>query len=126
MPDGSKMDPLLAKAKPISDGGSTSAITYFRRGKRKIIKTKTAQQQLQLKREVRICERNNSADTKVSEEGGGGSAPGARTDSPAACDEDHGEAGCPLQPMQVNAGAEIHLQPVEDPTPEQGDAQRRL
>ena len=28
-------------------------------------------------RGVRICERNNSADTKVSEEGGGGGAPGA-------------------------------------------------
>ncbi|KFW67206.1 Oxysterol-binding protein-related protein 10, partial [Pygoscelis adeliae] len=30
---GSKMDPPLAKAKPISDGGSTSGITYLRRGK---------------------------------------------------------------------------------------------
>jgi len=27
VPDGSKTDPLLAKAKPISDGGSTSVIT---------------------------------------------------------------------------------------------------
>jgi len=27
VPAGSKMDPLLAKAKPISDGGSTSVIT---------------------------------------------------------------------------------------------------
>jgi len=33
MPAGSKMDLLLAKAKPISDGGSTSVITYLRRGK---------------------------------------------------------------------------------------------
>ncbi|GAB0176363.1 AN1-type zinc finger protein 5-like [Grus japonensis] len=28
----------------------------------------------------------------------------------------------PLQPMEANGGADIHLQPVEDPTPEQGDA----
>ena len=27
----------------------------------------------------------------------------------------------PLQPMQVNGGADIHLQPMEDPTPEQVD-----
>ena len=30
----SKMDPLLAKAKPISNGGSASVITYIRRGKK--------------------------------------------------------------------------------------------
>lgn len=30
MPAGSEMDSLLAKAKPISDGGSTSKITYVR------------------------------------------------------------------------------------------------
>ncbi|GAB0179552.1 AN1-type zinc finger protein 5-like [Grus japonensis] len=28
----------------------------------------------------------------------------------------------PLQPMEVGGGADIHLQPVEDPTPEQVDA----
>ena len=33
VPAGSKMDPLLAKAEPISDGGSASGITYLRRGK---------------------------------------------------------------------------------------------
>ena len=32
----------------------------------------------------------------------------------------------PLQPMEVNGGADIHLQPVEDPMPEQVDAQRML
>jgi len=30
---GSKADPLLVKAKPISNGGSTSVTTYLRRGK---------------------------------------------------------------------------------------------
>ena len=29
---GSKLDPPLAKAEPISDGGCTSGITYLRRG----------------------------------------------------------------------------------------------
>ena len=95
MPAGSKTDPLLAKAEPISDGGSASGITGLRRGEKTAV-----EQQLQPERGVRICERNNSADTKVREEGGGGGAPGSR--------------------------AEIPLQPVEDPTPEQGDAQRRL
>jgi len=28
----------------------------------------------------------------------------------------------PLQPMEVHGGADIHLQPVEDPKPEQVDA----
>ena len=32
----------------------------------------------------------------------------------------------PLQPMEVHSGADIHLQPMEDPTPEQVDAQRTL
>jgi len=33
---GSKMDPLLAKAKPTSDGGSASVITQLRRGRKKL------------------------------------------------------------------------------------------
>ena len=32
----------------------------------------------------------------------------------------------PRQPTEVHGGADIHLQPVEDPTPEQVDARRRL
>ena len=32
----------------------------------------------------------------------------------------------PLQPMEVHDGADIYLQPMEDPTPKQVDAQRRL
>jgi len=38
MPAGSKTDPLLAKAKPISDGGTASGITYLRRGKKTAVK----------------------------------------------------------------------------------------
>ncbi|CAM9274818.1 unnamed protein product [Bubo scandiacus] len=68
MPAGSKRDPPLAKAEPISN---------VKKGKKT-----PAQQLLQQKRGVRICERNNSADTKVSEEGGGGGAPGTRAEIP--------------------------------------------
>jgi len=32
---GSKMDPLLAKAKPISGNGNTSVITYIRKERKK-------------------------------------------------------------------------------------------
>ncbi|CAM9640766.1 unnamed protein product, partial [Bubo scandiacus] len=34
MSGGSKMDPPLAKAEPISDGGSASGITYFKSGEK--------------------------------------------------------------------------------------------
>ena len=78
-------------------------------------------------RGVRIRERNNSADTKVSEEGGGGGAPGAGAEIPLQpMVKTMVRQAVPLQPMQVHSGADIHLQPVEDPTPEQVDARRRL
>ena len=76
---------------------------------------------------MRICERNNSADTKVREEGGGGGAPGARAEIPLqSVVKTMARQPVPLQPMEVNGGADIHLQPMKDPTPERGDAQRRL
>jgi len=37
MPVGSKMDLPLAKAKPISNGGSTSGTTDLRRGRKKTV-----------------------------------------------------------------------------------------
>ena len=86
------------------------------------------QQQLQLERGERICERNNSADTKVSEEGGGGGAPGAGAEIPLQpVGKTMVRQAVPLHPMEVNGGADIHLQPVEDPMLEEGDVpQRRL
>ncbi|GAB0184620.1 hypothetical protein GRJ2_000927300 [Grus japonensis] len=115
MPAGSKTGPPLAKAKPISNGGSTSGITELGKGKKK--KTRD---QLQLERGVRICERNNSADTKVSVDGGGGGAPGARAEIPLQpMEKTMVRQTVPLQPMEVNGGADIHLQPVENPTLEQ-------
>ena len=81
------MDLPQSKAEPISDSGSSSVIKYLRRGK-KLPATATT-----VERGVIICDRNNSADTKVSEEGG---APGAGADYTAASGEDNEEAGCPL------------------------------
>ncbi|KAK4815981.1 hypothetical protein QYF61_010849 [Mycteria americana] len=74
--------------------------------------------QLQPERGDRLCERNNSADTKVSEGGGGGGAPGARAEIPLQ----HVVKTVvmhlvPLQPIEVH-GADIYLRPMEGPTPE--------
>ncbi|GAB0179334.1 acid sphingomyelinase-like phosphodiesterase 3b [Grus japonensis] len=114
MPASTKMDPLLAKAEPISHGGSTSGITQLRRGKK---------HQFQPERGVRRCERNNSADTKVSEEGGGGGAPGAGAEIPLQpVEKTMVRQAVPRQPMEVHGGADSHLQPMEDPMPEQVDA----
>ena len=62
-------------------------------------------------RGVRRCERNNSADTKVSEEGGGGSAQDAGAESPPLqlMMKTMVRQVVPLQPMDVHDGADIHL-----------------
>ena len=71
--------------------------------------------------------RENSADSKVREEGGGGGAPGARAEIPLQpVVKTMVRQAVPLQPMEVHSGADIHLQPMEDPMLEQVDAQRRL
>ncbi|GAB0178039.1 nucleoside diphosphate kinase 6 [Grus japonensis] len=67
-----------------------------------------------------LTEKNNSADTKVSAEGGGGGAPGAGAEIPLQpLEKTMVRQAVPLKPMEVNSGADIHLQPVEDPMPEQ-------
>ncbi|GAB0192859.1 epimerase family protein SDR39U1 [Grus japonensis] len=71
MPAGSKMEPPLAKAEPVS----ASVITELRR------KKTTVRESFCSRREEREDVRN-SADTKVSEDGGGGGAPGARAKIP--------------------------------------------
>jgi len=76
MSTGSKTDLLLVKAKLISDGDSTSVITYLR------MRKKPKPRQLQPERGMRICERNNSADSKVREAGEGGGAPGTGAQIP--------------------------------------------
>ena len=62
------------------------------------------------------CERNNHADPEVSEEGERGGAPGARAEIPLQpVVKTMVRQAVPLQPMEVYGGADIHLQPVEDP-----------
>ena len=76
---------------------------------------------------MRRCERNNSADPQVSAEGGGGGAPGAGAEIPLQpMGKTMVRQAVPLQPREVHSGADLHLQPGEDPTLEQGDARRRL
>jgi len=69
---------------------------------------------------VRTCERNSSADTKVSGEGGGGDASGTGAEIPLQpMEKSTVRQVVPLQPMEVNGGADLVLQPMEDPTLEQ-------
>jgi len=65
-PSSSKTDSLVAKAKPITDGGSASVITCFSR------EEKNCGEMAVRERSEKM--RNKSADTKVSEEGVGGGA----------------------------------------------------
>jgi len=76
---------------------------------------------------VRGCERNNSADTRVSEGAGGGGDPCTRAEVPLQLVvKIMVRQTVPLQPMEVHSETDIHLQPMEDPMPEQVHAQRRL
>ncbi|GAB0188849.1 acid sphingomyelinase-like phosphodiesterase 3b [Grus japonensis] len=112
MPAGSGMVQLLAWSEPVSDHGSTSVMVYLKRGE------KNHQEQLQPERGVRICERNNPADTKVIEEGGAGGAPGTRVEIPLQpLEKAMVRQAVPLQPTEDHGGADIHLQPMEDLTP---------
>jgi len=73
-----------------------------------------------------MYERNNSSDTKVSEEGGRGGTPGTGAEIPLqSVVKTMSETGCPLQPMDFHSGADIYLQLLEDPISEQVEAQRR-
>ncbi|GAB0182848.1 AN1-type zinc finger protein 5-like [Grus japonensis] len=73
-------------------------------------------------RGVTICERNNSADTKVSDEGGGGGAPGTRAEIPLqTMVKTIVKQDVSLSSTEVHGGADIHLRPVEDPMLEQVD-----
>ena len=110
------MDSPLAKVKPISDGGSASGITFLRRGKNCCATTA-------VERGVNICERNIPADTKVSDKGGGGGGPSTRAENPLQLlVKTMVRKAVPLQHMEVNGGADIHLHPMEDPMLEQVDA----
>ena len=72
---------------------------------------------------MKICQRNKFADTKVSEEGGGGGTPGTGAEIPhQPVIKTMVRQAIPLQPMEVHSGADLHLQPMQDPTPEQVDA----
>ncbi|GAB0178358.1 zinc finger and BTB domain-containing protein 5 [Grus japonensis] len=109
----SKTDLPLPKAGPISQAGGASAIMCLR-------KRKSHCAAAVRERSEKKCERNNSADTKVSEEGGGEGAPGARAEIPLQpMEKTMVRQAVTQQPMEDHARVDIHLQPVEDPMPEQ-------
>jgi len=62
---------------------------------------------LQQERKVRLQEKNNPADTEVSEEGEGGGAPGTRAERPV--EKTMVRQAVPLQPGEVRSGADFHL-----------------
>ena len=67
---------------------------------------------------MRISERNNFADTKFSEEGEGGGAPGTGAEIPLQpMLKTMVRQAVPLQPMEVHGGADIHPQPMNNRTP---------
>lgn len=103
----------LAKTEPISNHGSMSRIKNV--GQKVLL-------QLQLEREVRICDSNNSAHNKVSGEGRGGGT-GAEIPLQLVVKTMGRQAVCKL--TEIHVGMEIHLQAVKDLTPKQVDAQRR-
>ncbi|PKU35129.1 protein pxr1-like [Limosa lapponica baueri] len=111
MPEGSQMDPPLAKAQPIINGGSTSGITYLRRGEKTPCKSSSSE-----KRGLSKCEKyNRSADTKVGEEGGGGeAAPGTGAEIPLQpVVKTMVRQVVHLQSVEVKGGADVPLQPTE-------------
>ncbi|GAB0186353.1 acid sphingomyelinase-like phosphodiesterase 3b [Grus japonensis] len=117
MPDGSKTDLLLAKAEPISDGGSASGVMYLKRGK-KTCATATAAREK--------SEKNNSADTKISAEGGAGGSPGTGAEIPLQrLDKTVVRQAVPLQPMEVNDGADIDAGTGGGPHARAGGGTRR-
>lgn len=75
---------------------------------------------------MRTCERKNSADTKVTEEGGGVGAPGTKGEIPlqTLVQTMVKQVVLLLQPMKVHSGADFHLQTREEPTTDQVDAPR--
>ena len=109
VPAGSKTDLLLAKAKTVCNGGNASVITHLRRGEKPA--------QLKWERGVRIHERNNSAHTKVSDEGGGGGgAPGIGAEIPLQpMEKTMARQAFALQLMEICSGTDIHLQPRRIP-----------
>jgi len=85
VPDSSKVDPLLAKT--TSDGGSASGVTYLRGIP--CCETAVEREELDYVRETTL-----QTPRSVKKEGEEVLQMPEQRFSPAACDEDHGEAGC--------------------------------
>lgn len=105
------MELPLAKPKPISDDKQQLCDNILTRGGETAV-----QQQLQLKRGVRICKRKNSANTKVTEEGGRGGALNTRVEiTLQPVTKTTLRKTIPLQLMEVHSVLDSHLQPKGGP-----------
>lgn len=99
-----KMDMPLAKPGPVRNGGNACAVTDLRnqtRGSGAVLIPASKEE------EVRTCEKNSRADTKVIGEGGEGGVPDARARQAMVHSmEGHGDAGIPLQLTEEEHTAE--------------------
>jgi len=111
----------LAKAKPISDSGSASEITYLRRGKKPTQNLHKSSWKSENMREQQLCRPQGQCRSR------GGGAPGAGAEVPLQpMEQTMVRQAVTLQSMEVHGGADLYLQPMKDPMPEQVDAQSRL
>jgi len=103
--------PLFSRSEPISDVVLRLCESIFKTGKKLLRHTAAGR--------VKGV-RNSLAGAKVSVEGGGEVLQAPEQKSPAACGEDHGEAGCPPAAHGVPRWSRVPtLQPVEETTVEQ-------
>ena len=104
-PASSKTGPPLAKAEPISNGGSTSGIMYLRRGKICCVTATAAGERSENMWEQQLCRPPGRGRRRQEE------LQALSRNSLAAGGEARGEAGYAPQPMEVHGGAKFYLQP---------------
>lgn len=115
VPVGSKLDPLLPKAEPISEAGDTSVTINLRKSKNHCAGA------VRERNRKNVRERTLQTTRSVKKELGGGS-PSAKAEIPLQpVKKTMVTQVVSLQPMEDHAAADIHSQPVEDPSLEQVD-----
>ncbi|XP_062368074.1 ras-related protein Rab-31 [Cinclus cinclus] len=108
MPAGSRVNPPLAKAEPISDGSSDSGITWLRNGKNYCTRADCRQ------RKEKEYMRATTLQTPGSVEKERDKVLQALEQRlPWSPGTDSGGVAVLLQPMEIHGGAEVLLQPVE-------------
>jgi len=106
---GPKMDPLLAKAEPISNGGSTSVITYLRRGRKKL----WVRQQLEREESDNVKETALQTPRSLKKEGEEVPKMSEQSLPLQTVMKTKVRQAVALQSSEVHGRADIHLQPTE-------------